>query len=170
MCIRDSGKTWRKIALFPGVPDMTYVSCLTASATDANTIFAAFDNHKNGDFKPYLLRSTDRGDQWASIAGDLPDRNIVYSVVQDDEDPDLLFAGTEFGAYFTLDGGTHWNKIAGLPTIAVRDLHIQRRENDLVIGTFGRSIYILDDYTPLRQIAATLRDQKAVVFLSLIHI
>jgi photosystem II stability/assembly factor-like uncharacterized protein len=160
----NDGKAWRKIAVFPGVPDRTYISCLTASQTATDTIFAAFDNHKNGDFKPYLLKSTDRGGEWVSIAGDLPDRNIVYSIAEDHEDPDLLFVGTEFGAYFTIDGGTHWIKIAGLPTIAVRDVEIQRRENDLIIGTFGRSIYILDDYTPLRQIAVTLRGRQAVVF------
>ncbi len=146
----DGGRSWRKISLFPGVPDMTYVSCLTASWRDADTVFAAFDNHKNGDFKPYLLKSTDRGESWVSIVGDLSERDIVYTIQQDHEKSELLFVGTEFGAYFTLDGGAHWTKIGGLPTIAVRDLDIQRRENDVVIGTFGRGIYILDDYTPLR--------------------
>ncbi|MBN1422762.1 MAG: glycosyl hydrolase [Planctomycetes bacterium] len=146
----DGGRSWRRISAFPGLPDRTYVSCLTVSRHLDDTVYAAFDNHKQGDFKPYLLKSTNRGEEWVSIAGDLPERDFVLSIQEDHEDPDLLFAGTEFGAYFTLDGGKHWIEIAGLPTIAVRDIEIQRRENDLILGTFGRGIYILDDYTPLR--------------------
>ncbi len=160
----DGGRTWRKISLFPGVPDMTYVSSLTASRHEADTAFASFDNHKNGDFKPYLLRTLDRGATWESIAGDLPPRCIVYSVQEDHVRSDLLFAGTEFGAFFTLDGGTNWHKIGGLPTIAVRDVDVQRRESDLAFGTFGRSIYILDDYSPLRHVDAELLESDAHVF------
>ncbi len=160
----DGGQHWRKIAVFPGVPDMTYVSCLTASRHQADTVYASFDNHKNGDFKPYLLKSADRGKSWVSVAGDLPSRNVVYSIQEDGVKPNLLFAGTEFGAYFTLDGGTNWIKISGLPTVAVRDLEVQRRENDLVIGTFGRSIYVLDDYTPLRHATREVLKQDAFVF------
>lgn len=149
----DGGQTWRRIAEFPGVPEMTYVSGLTASRHDANTVFAAFDNHKNGDFRPYLLRSDDRGRTWRSVAGDLPERGFVYTLAEDHVNATLLFVGTEFAAHFTVDGGEHWIKLSGgMPTIAVRDVVIQRRENDLVLGTFGRGIYVLDDYTPLRQI------------------
>jgi hypothetical protein len=144
---------------------MTYVSCLTASLHDADTVFAAFDNHKKGDFTPYVLKSTDRGETWTSIAGDLPERDIVYSIQQDHVKPDLLFAGTEFGAYVTIDGGERWIRFkGGLPTIAVRDIDIQRRENDVVLGTFGRSIYILDDYTALRLVSEELLDRDAVLF------
>ena len=146
----NGGETWRAMGLFPGIPDLAYVSCVTASLHDADVVFAAFDNHKMGDFKPYLLKSVDRGVTWTSIVGDLPDRHIVYSVQQDHVAASLLFVGTEFGAFFTQDAGATWIKISGLPTIAVRDLAIQRREEDLVFGTFGRSFYILDDYTPLR--------------------
>jgi photosystem II stability/assembly factor-like uncharacterized protein len=160
----DGGKTWRKIETFPGVPEMTYVSCLTASQHDSNAVFAAFDNHKNGDFKPYLLVSTNRGQGWSSIAGDLPKRDFVLSVQQDHVRPDLLFVGTEFGAYFTLDGGKRWTKVGGLPTIAVRDIEIQRREGDLILGTFGRSIYILDDYSPLRLATPELLKKEAHIF------
>ncbi len=161
----DAGETWRRISVFPTVPDMTYVSCLTASQHDADTVFAAFDNHKNGDFTPYLLRSDDRGATWESIAGDLPDREVVYAIQQDHERPELLFAGTEFGVYFTLDGGQHWIKLTGgIPTIAVRDVELQRRENDLVLGTFGRGFYVLDDYTPLRHASAEALEREAMVF------
>jgi photosystem II stability/assembly factor-like uncharacterized protein len=146
----DGGTTWRKDEKFPGVPDMTYVSDLTASPHDANTVYAAFNNHKMGDFKPYLLKSTDRGRTWTSIAGNLPERGSVWTVAEDPDDAGLLFAGTEFGLFFTKDGGKDWIQLkGGLPTIAVRDMAFQRREHDLVIATFGRGIYILDDYTPL---------------------
>ncbi|MEC9372368.1 MAG: glycosyl hydrolase, partial [Planctomycetota bacterium] len=160
----DNGATWRKEGLFPGVPDMTYVAYLTASQHDENTVYACFNNHKNGDFKPYILMSTDRGESWESITGDLPDRHPVYALQQDHEDPDLLFTGTEFGAFFTLDHGKHWHKIGGIPTIAIRDLEIQRRENDLVMASFGRGFYILDDYTPLRHVTHDMLDQPAAMF------
>ncbi len=148
----DGGGEWRRIARVRGVPEMTYVSDLAAGLHDDDTVFAAFNNHKNGDFKPYLYRSTDRGRSWKSIAGDLPRRGSVHTVVQDHVDPGLLFVGTEFGVFVTLDGGRAWHPLEGdLPVISVRDLDIQRRETDLVVGTFGRGIYILDNYAPLRK-------------------
>ena len=154
----DGGKTWRKQEKFPGVPDMTYVSDLEPSPHDANVVYATFDNHKMGDFAPYVLKSADRGRSWTSIAGDLPKKGTVYTLALDDhvekmgENADLIFAGTEFGLWFTRDGGTKWIELeGGLPPIAVRDLEIQRRENDLVLATFGRGFWVLDDYTPLRQ-------------------
>jgi photosystem II stability/assembly factor-like uncharacterized protein len=147
----DGGRTWRRIEKFPGVPDNTYVSRLEPSSRDADTVYAAFDNHKTGDLKPYLLKSADRGRSWTSIAGNLPARGSVYVVVEDPEKSALLFAGTEFGAFFSIDGGGAWVKLeGGLPTIAVRDMAIQKREHDLVIATFGRGFYVLDDYRPLR--------------------
>ncbi len=146
----DGGKAWRRVEKFPGVPENAYVSRLEPSPRDADTVYAAFDNHKMGDLKPYLLKSTDRGRTWASVAGNLPERGSVYVVVEDPEKPNVLFAGTEFGVFFTLDGGKAWVKLeGGLPTIAVRDIAIQKREHDLVIATFGRGFYILDDYRPL---------------------
>ncbi len=161
----DGGAAWRKIAAFPGVPDLSYVSRVTASSHDANVVYAAFENHKMGDFKPYLLRSGDRGKSWTSIAGDLPERGSVLAVVEDHVEPKLLFAGTEFGVFFTNDGGKRWIQLkGGMPTIAVRDLAIQRRENDLVVGTFGRSFYILDDYAALRRASLDVLDREAALF------
>ena len=160
----DGGTTWRKIDRFPGIPENTYVSRVEPSVHDASTVFASFDNHKQGDFKPYLLKSTDRGRTWTSIAGDLPKNGSVYVVVQDHVDPNLLFAGTEFGAWFSLDGGGRWIRFSSLPTIAVRDLAIQRRENDLAMATFGRGFFILDDYTPLRGLARETLEKEAVLF------
>jgi photosystem II stability/assembly factor-like uncharacterized protein len=150
----DGGAHWRRQDGFPGVPDMSYVSKLVASLHDANVVYATFLNERNGgDLKPYVLRSADRGKSWVSIAGNLPARGSVYCLAEDDADPDLLFAGTEFGVFFTLDGGKRWTQLkGGLPTQQVRDMVIQRREHDLVLATFGRGFYILDDYTPLRKL------------------
>jgi len=149
----NDGGAWRKAAHPAGTPEQTYVSYLFPSWGDPNVAFAAFDNHKRGDFAPYLYRTDDKGATWTSIAGDLPKRGTVYSVAQDFEKPDLLFAGTEFGLFFTIDGGKRWIQLkGGLPTIAVRDLAIQRRANDLVLATFGRGFYVLDDYSALRRV------------------
>jgi len=149
----DGGQSWRKLERFPGVPENTYVSRVAASRHDVNTVYAAFENHKEGDFKPYLLKSTDLGKSWSSITGDLPDNGPVLAFAEDAVKPNLLFAGTEFGLFFTVDGGKKWLQLkGGLPTIALRDLVIQTREGDLVAGTFGRGIYILDDIRPLREL------------------
>src|SRR6266567_3405760 len=144
---------------------MTYVGRLAASSHDAGTVYAAFENHKNEDFKPYLLKSTDSGKTWTSIAGDLPDSGPVLAFVEDTVNPNLLFAGTELGAFFTIDGGQHWVRLkGGLPTIAVRDMVIQAREGDLVMATFGRGFYVLDDITPLRQMKAESTEHPAAIF------
>jgi photosystem II stability/assembly factor-like uncharacterized protein len=147
----DDGKTWRKVEKFPGVPERTYVSRLLASQHDAAVVYAAFDHHKNADFAPYVLKSIDGGKTWAPISGDLPANGPVLALAEDHVEPDLLFAGTEFGLFFTRDGGKKWLRLkGGMPTISVRDLAVQRQMNDLVVGTFGRGIYVLDDYSPLR--------------------
>jgi photosystem II stability/assembly factor-like uncharacterized protein len=161
----DGGDSWRRVDVFPGVPEMTYVNRLEASRHDADTVYAAFNNHKSADFKPYLLKSTDRGASWTSIAGDLPERGSVYAVVEDPVSPDLLFAGTEFGLFFTADGGGSWVQLkGGVPTVAVRDLAIQERAGDLVVGTFGRGFYILDDYSPLRRMSEVALGVEARLF------
>ena len=161
----DGGDTWRRVDSFGSVPEMSFVNEIKASLHDPDTVFAVFDNHKRGDLKPYIVKSTDRGRSWSSISGDLPDRDIVWSVVQDHIEPDLLFAGTEFGIFFTINGGENWIRLkGGLPTISFRDLEIQRRENDLVAGSFGRSFYILDDYTPLRYVSEQFLKKEAILF------
>jgi photosystem II stability/assembly factor-like uncharacterized protein len=161
----DGGATWRKIEKFPGVPERTYVSRLLASQHNKDVIYASFENHKNADFAPYLLRSADAGKSWNSIKGDLPANGPVLAIAEDHENPNLLFVGTEFGLYFTIDGGQKWIRLkGGLPTIAVRDLAIQKQMNDLVVGTFGRGIYVLDDYTPLRGLKRETLAQESVSF------
>ena len=161
----DGGKNWRKIDKFPGVGDMAYVSRIIASNHDANTAYVSFDNHQNNDFKPYLLKTTDAGRTWTSLSANLPKNGPVLAIAEDHVNPNLLFTGTEFGLWFSIDAGQKWIQLkGGMPTIAVRDLVIQKRENDLVIGTFGRGIYILDDYTPLRLLKPETLRQEAAVF------
>jgi hypothetical protein len=161
----DGGKNWRKIETFPGVADMAYVSRIIASNTQANTVYAAFENHQNADFKPYLLKSTDAGRTWTPINSNLPKSGPVWGIAEDHVNPNLLFVGTEFGLFFSIDGGQKWIQLkGGLPTIQVRDLTIQKRENDLVVGTFGRGIYILDNYTPLRLLKPEMLKQEAQLF------
>lgn len=161
----DGGRNWRKLDTFAGVPDQTYVSRILASSHDANTVYASFENHLNADFKPYLLKSADAGRTWTSIKGDLPANGGVWAVAEDHVNPALLFVGTEYGLYFSVNGGGKWVPLKGnFPVIAVRDLVIQRRENDLVVGTFGRGIYILDNYTPLRVLKPEMLQQESVLF------
>src|SRR5262249_60268602 len=126
--------SWGNTDRFPGVPEQTYVARVLAPQHAERTLSAAFDNHKMGDFKPYLLKSGDLGKSWASVAGDLPERGSVLAIAEDPKDPNLLFAGTEFGLFVTLDGGKKWLRLkGGLPTVAVRDLAIHQAEDDLEV-------------------------------------
>lgn len=160
----DGGKNWTKIDNLPGVPAQSYVHQIIASLYDKNTAFVCFNHHRYGDFKPYVLKTTDGGKSWKSIASDLPIRGSVYSIAQDHVDENLLFVGTEFGCYVSNNGGVNWIQLkSGLPTIAVRDIEIQRRENDLVLATFGRGFYVLDDYSPLRHFKKEDMDKEALI-------
>jgi photosystem II stability/assembly factor-like uncharacterized protein len=161
----DGGKQWRKIESFPGVPEHTCVTDVYASPRDSGTIFVTLNNYLRGDFKPYIARSADRGRTWTLVSGDLPPRSGVWSILQDDVNPNLLFAGLEFGVYFTVDGGSRWVQLTGgIPTSQARDLTIQRRDEDLVVATFGRGAYILDDYTALRDITSASLGEEARLY------
>jgi photosystem II stability/assembly factor-like uncharacterized protein len=161
----DGGKNWRKVEQLAGVPQYSYVTDVYASPRDANTLFVTLNNFQRGDFKPYVMKSVDRGTSWTSIAGDLPQRSGAWAIVQDHVDSDLLFAGMEFGVFFTADGGAHWMPLkGGLPTTQARDLAIHKRENDLIVGSFGRGAYVLDDYTALRDIGPQALAQEAALF------
>jgi len=161
----DGGKSWRKVEKIGDVPELAYVSRIVASVNDPNTVYVAFENHQNADFKPYLFKSTDAGRTWTSIKANLPANQPVWGIAEDHVNPNLLFVGTEYGLFFTVDGGQKWIQMrGGLPTIQVRDIAIQRRENDLVLGTFGRGFYILDNYTPLRSVTPEMLKQEAALF------
>ena len=147
----DGGKTWTKVDQIAGVPDRTYVNQVITSQHDRNVAYTTFNHHRYGDFHPYIYKTTDGGKTWKPIQNNLPERGTAYTIAEDHVNPNLLFVGTEFGAYFSVDGGQEWIQLkTGLPTIAVKDIAIQKRENDLVLATFGRGFYVLDDFTPLR--------------------
>jgi len=163
----DGGKNWTSVELgsIKDIPSTAFVNDIRADLFDESTVYAALDNHKFGDFRPYLIKSTDKGKSWSSITGDLPDRTLVWRLVQDHDMTDLLFLATEFGIYFTVDAGVHWTELGGgVPTISFRDITIQRRENDLVAASFGRGFFILDDITPLKEVSADLLQKEAALF------
>lgn len=163
----DGGENWRRIEVgsLPDVPATAFVNDIKADLYDENVVYVALDNHKFGDFSPYLLKSTDKGRSWQSISGNIPDRTLIWRMVQDHKKPELLFAATEFGIYFTINGGERWIKLkGGVPTISFRDLAIQKRENDLVGASFGRGFYIFDDYSVLREVTEEKLQQEATLF------
>jgi photosystem II stability/assembly factor-like uncharacterized protein len=161
----DDGQNWRRIDKLPGVPNRFFVNDIKADLHDPDVVYVVVDDHKSGDFTPYVLKSENRGRSWKSISSNLPDRHILWRIVQDHEKPGLMFLGTEFGVFFTVNGGGEWTKLkGGSPNIPFRDLVIQTRENDLVGATFGRSFYVLDDYTPLREVTSDMLKNDATLF------
>jgi photosystem II stability/assembly factor-like uncharacterized protein len=161
----DNGQNWRRIDKLPGVPERFFVNDIKADLHNPDVVYVVVDDHKSGDFSPYVLKSENRGRSWKSIAGNLPERHILWRIVQDHEKPGLMFLGTEFGVFFTVNGGGEWTKLkGGAPNIPFRDLVIQTRENDLVGATFGRSFYVLDDYTPLRDVNTSMLKNDTVLF------
>ena len=166
--VRDpSSGAWRRIELgaIDGVAERAFVNDVKADRFDANVVYLALDDHKSGDLRPYLLRSSDRGRSWTDMTGDLPERTLVWRVVQDYERRDLFFLATEFGLYFSADAGEHWVALeGGVPTISFRDLAIHPREGDLVGASFGRGFYVLDDVGPLREVTAEHLAEEATLF------
>jgi len=164
----DGGKNWKKIELgsIPGIPKTAFVNDIKADLFDVNSVYLVLDNHKFGDLNPYLLISKNKGRTWKSIKSNLPERTLIWRIVQDHINPKLFFLGTEFGIYFTLNKGEEWIQLkGGIPTISFRDLAIQRRENDLVGASFGRGFYILDDFSFLREInSSELKRKEAELF------
>lgn len=161
----DGGETWRLAASPAGLPTESFINNVEASQHNSDEVFLAADDHKNGDFTPHLYKSSDRGRSWQSIRGDLPERLIIWCVEQDHVNPDLLFVGTEFGIYTTVDAGTSWHKLSkDVPTISFRDIKLHRRDSDLVAASFGRGIYVLDDYSPLRSLSSDMLQDEAILF------
>jgi hypothetical protein len=161
----DGGANWRRIDSLPNVPERFFVNDIKADLHDPDAVYVVVDDHKSGDFSPYILKSENRGRSWKSIAGNLPERHVLWRVVQDHVKPGLLFLGSEFGVFFTINGGERWTKLSGnTPNIAFRDLAVQTRESDLVGATFGRGIYILDDYSPLREVTQQMLASESNLF------
>ena len=161
----NGGDSWRKIPVTNlGLAPRSFVNDIKADLFDANTVYVALDNHKEGDYNPYLFKSTDRGLTWKSISSNIPKRTLIWRMVQDHVEKNLLFAATEFGIYTSLNGGNSWQKLDGSPTISFRDLTIQKRENDLVAASFGRGFFILDDYSALREFTEENLNKKGKLF------
>ena len=161
----NGGTSWTKVSTIPGAPNQSYVNSVFLSKHDENIIYAAYNHHKYGDFKPYIFKSEDKGKSWVSVSSNLPNRGSIYAIEEDHIDSDLIFVGTEFGAFFSPNKGKQWKQLkSGLPTIAVRDIAIQKRENDLVLGTFGRGFYVLDDYSSLRNIENSAPKNNAEIY------
>ena len=164
---RDGGDNWSKMTVdeLPDVPASAFVNDIKVDLHDDNIAYVALDNHKFGDYSPYLYKTTNGGKKWKSIVNGIPDGTLIWRLVQDHVNPNLLFLGTEYGVYVSLNQGDKWHKFSnGLPTISIRDLAIQKRENDLVLATFGRSFYVLDDYSPLREMTDDNLNKEAFLF------
>ncbi len=164
---KDGGKTWVKtnVSNLDGVPERAYVNDIKADLFDENTVYVALDAHKQGDYSPYLFVSKNGGKSWNKITKGIAEKSYVWRIVQDHINPDLLFIGTEFGIYFTINGGDSWKQLKdGLPTISFRDLVIQREHEDLVAASFGRSFYVLDNYAFLRKLSDDVVQEDAVLF------
>ncbi|MBL30737.1 MAG: glycosyl hydrolase [Flavobacteriaceae bacterium] len=161
----NDGKTWKKIPVTKlGLPARSFVNDIKADLFDENTVYVSLDNHKEGDFNPYLFKSTDKGMTWKSIKGNLPDRTLVWRMVQDPVVKNLLFVATEFGVYTSLNSGQTWSKLSGIPNMGIRDIVIQKDEVDLVAASFGRGFYVLDDYRALREMTEENLKKEAKLY------
>ena len=165
---RDDGKHWANLTKrFPGLPETMWVSGIEASRHDAGTVYVSFDGHRSNDFANYLYRSKDFGNSWSSITGDLPANRVVHAVHEDPKNPNLIYVGTEHGLYLSADAGQHWLEMTGnLPHVPVNDFVIHPRDNDLVLATHGRGVWILDDITALQQLTPEVMSEAAHLFPS----
>ena len=164
---QDGGKTWTKTASIAGVPNQALIQNIYASKHDEQLVYAVVNNHRNGDFKPYLVKSVDKGKSWSLVSNNLPERGSLQCLAEDHKNKNLLFCGTDFGVFTSIDAGKTWEKMSSLPTICVKEIAIQERENDLVLATFGRGFYVLDDYTSLQNyeiVKVALESKPAVIF------
>jgi hypothetical protein len=163
---RDGGETWSNVrGNIPDVPDRTWVSRVEASRYDAGTAYVSFDGHRSDNFEPWLLKTSDYGRTWSSIASNLPDGHPIYVVREDVRNPDLLFVGTEFAVFASVDGGRRWDRLMnGMPTVAVHDLVVHPRDGDLIAATHGRSVWILDGITPLQQLTEAVLESEVHLF------
>jgi hypothetical protein len=162
---RDGGATFTNVVgAVPGVPKETHVSRVEASHFDAGTVYVTFDGHRSDDHKPYVFKSSDFGKSWTSIASNLPEGNV--NVIREDaRNRNLLYLGTEYAFFISLNGGQEWKRFMnGLPTVRIDDILVHQRDNDLIVGTHGRSIYIIDDITPLQQLSDEVMQSDAHLF------
>jgi hypothetical protein len=162
---RDGGLTWKNVVdKAPGVPKETHVSRVEASPFEAGDAYVTFDGHRTDDHKPYVFHVTDFGETWHSISSNLPEGNVNV-ITADNRNKNLLFLGTEYAIYASMDAGKSWKRLMqGMPTVRIDDLIIHPRDRDLIAGTHGRSIWILDDISPLEGMDEMPADADAVLF------
>ena len=163
---RDEGKTWKNVIKnVPGIPERTYVSRIVASHHEEGKAYATFDGHRNDDFDPYVFMTANYGESWKNISNNLQEGGTVNVIREHHRNPNLLFVGTERGAYFSIDRGKRWIKFKNdFPIVPVDDIAIHPRDNDLIFGTHGRSIWILDDITPLEQLTKEVLNSPCYLF------
>jgi hypothetical protein len=162
---RDGGQSWKNVVgAVPGVPKETHVSRVEASHFDAGTAYVTFDGHRTDDHQPYVFVTRDYGESWTAIASNLPEGNVNV-IREDPKNPALLYLGTEYAFYVSLDGGKEWKRFMnGLPTVRIDDILVHPRDNDLILGTHGRSIWIIDDITALQQLTPQVRGTDSALF------
>jgi photosystem II stability/assembly factor-like uncharacterized protein len=161
----DGGKNWQRLTDNFRLPGPRFVSRIIASRYSKETAYISFDGHWDDDFAPYIFKTTDSGKTWKSISADLPNGMVVRSIAEDPYNPDLLFAGTEFGLFISINGGNNWTLVRGnLPRAAVDDIIVNERDNDLILGTHGRGIFILDDIAMLEKLNDNVLNSDAYLF------
>jgi hypothetical protein len=162
----DEGKNWINVRNnFPNVPSFTWVTQVEASHFDPAVAYIAFDGHRDNIFKPFVFKTMDFGKTWIDIASNLPENEVIRVIREDPKNKSLLFLGTETGVWYSLNAGKEWYRLnEGMPTVSVYDLVIHPRENDLIAATHGRSLFILDDISPLQQLTPTIATGKAWLF------
>jgi len=164
---RNDGATWEEVGKnLPDLPSKDlYVSRVEPSHHTSGTGYVSIDAHETGNFKPYVFKTADYGKSWTNITSNLPEMGPVYVVKEDLKNPNLLFAGTEFAVFYSADGGKKWGRLNNnMPTVAVHDLMIHPRDNDLIAATHGRGFWIMDDITPLQQVSEKVTSAEAHLF------
>ncbi len=163
---RNGGSTWENVRQnIPAVPEGIWVSHVEASHFEEGTCYVTFDGHRSSHFDTWIFRTTDFGETWENITNNLPENQSLYVVREDPKNKNLLFAGSEFACFVTLDGGKSWQRLMNnMPTVAFHDLVIHPRDGDLIAGTHGRSIWVLDDITPLQQLTEDVAQSEAHLF------
>jgi photosystem II stability/assembly factor-like uncharacterized protein len=162
---RNAGDSWTNVTRkIPGAPRLAYVSKVEPSKFAEATAYVTFDGHRTGDYGTYVFATTDYGDSWKSLAGDLPKGQVVRTLTEDLKNPDVLYLGTETGLFVTTNRGGHWERVKGnLPTVPIYEITLHPRENDMILATHGRAIWVLDDLTPFQQYGKS-QDADAFMF------
>ncbi len=162
----DDGQTWNDVtSQLSGLPKETWINTFEPSSHEAGRAYVAINNYRNNDFKNYIYRSDDYGKTWTSVVGDLPEDRVARTLREDPKNPNLLYLGTEIGLFVTIDGGNHWAELkSNMPTLPFNDLVIQERDNDLVLGTHARGVWILDHLSALQEMTPETLQQPMALF------